>query len=421
MQKKPHTYVDALWFEEYKKLSKMPGLSSLRAHNRIQEKRRFFRGDAKNPTFVYQSLAHYPYEAQRTKLEELKKRIKAEEENSAIQEIYIEKIDHKINDCAIIESIQKKDDEHYDELMRKRYGDVSSGLAVAVLKAYCSALKKIMSTSRGKVHDAAEELLLYLEDVQSRVHADSVYDFHLVEVSGIRERVLSARDIKKLFELKRDEYELASWSIEIDLWGRTNSISVRHKDKKVVIPRGRRLMRSQALALAEHELGVHIRRREHGEATTLALLGVGLDGFLVGEEGLAKYYEKQVYEGAINSSLKSYLLTALALGVDGKKRSFREIYNICELIFKSMKGRYFLTEVKSSKYYAWGKTVRLFRGATGQTSGVCSRRQLVYLEGYLRIKKIIDKGVLTEEELMRGKYDPANEAHILLLKKLSIL
>ncbi|MEX0933584.1 MAG: tyrosine/phenylalanine carboxypeptidase domain-containing protein [Candidatus Paceibacterota bacterium] len=421
MQNGKDSYIDSVWFEEYKKLSKMPGLSSLRAHNRTQEKHRFLRGEVENPTFIYQSLAVYPYQVQRDKLEKLKTRIETEETNDAIREIYSEKIEHKINDCKIIESIQKKDDARYDELMRERYGNVSTELATAVIRAYCSALEKIIKTSRGKVFDSAKELRGYLEDVQSRVETDAVHEFHLVEVSDVQEKVLSAREIKKLFELKRKEYGLSSWSVEIDVWGRSNSISVRHKDKKVVIPRGRRLTRSQALALAEHELGVHIRRREHGEATTLALLGVGLDGFLLGEEGLAKYYEQQVYDGAINSSLKSYLLTALALGVDGRKRSFREIYTVSELIFKSMKGRYFLSEVHSSKHYAWGKTVRLFRGATGQSKGVCSRRQLVYLEGYLRIKEIIDKEVLTEEQLIRGKYDPANEAHVLLLKKLSVL
>jgi len=421
MNKHAHSYIDSRWFEEYQKLSAMPGLSSFRADNRMQEKHRFFKGEIENPTFVYQSLAHYPYEARRNDLRELKKQIEEQEDNAALKKMYGVKIEHKINDCNIIESIQRKDDARYDELMQERYGSISLEIGIAVIRAYCSALEKVIETSRGNVRDAAKELHAYLDEVKSRFHVDSVHEFHLVEVSGAQEKILTARGIKKLFELKRKEYGLSDWRIEIDLWGRSNSISVRHKNKRVVIPRGRRLTRPQALALAEHELGVHVRRREHGEATKLALLGVGLGGFLWGEEGLAKYYEKQVYEGAINSSLKSYLLTALILGVDGRKRSFQEIYNVCELIFKSMKGRYFLTEVKSSKHYAWGKTVKLFRGATGQTKGVCSRRQLVYLEGYLRIKEIISKGILTEEQLMRGKYDPANEAHVLFLKKLSVL
>lgn len=422
MNKRVHAYIDSQWFEEYRKLSTMPGLSSLRAHNRTQEKQRFFRGEIENPTFVYQSLADYPYEAKKNNLKKLHELIGEKEGNSAVKEIYLKKIQHKINDCNIIECVQKKNDSCYDELMEERYGNVSPELAVSVILAYCSALEKIIETSDKKARDAASELCKYLEDARARIESEPTHEFHLVEVStDTQEKVLSARDIKKLFELKRKEYNLPDWTVEIDLWGRSNSISVRHKNKKVVIPRGRRLTRSQALALAEHELGVHIRRREHGEATNLALLGVGLDGFLIGEEGLAKYYEKKVYAGAINSSLKSYLLTALTLGVDGKKRSFREIYTICELIFKSMKGVYFLTEVNSSKHYAWGKTARLFRGATGQTPGVCSRRQLVYLEGYLRIKDIIDKGTFSEEQLMRGKYDPANNEHVLLLKKLSVL
>lgn len=414
-------YRDEKWFREYQKLAAMPGLGSLRPQNRKKEKFKFFRGEVENPSFTYVSLESFDVAGRKRDLESLLGRIEAEEDNEVIRELYRAKIEYKLDDCTIVESIQTANDKLFDEVMKRRHGDPSPSLAGAVIDAYLTALKERRLSWRRDVRHSAKELYDYLADVRSQITSDEMHSFKLVDISLERRKILHALDIKKVFETKKQELGLDDWSIELDVRGKSNSITVHHKAKKVVIPRGRRLKESQVRALAEHELGVHIQRRVNGERTDIALLGVGFAGFLLGEEGIAKYYEREVYRGSINSSLKSYLLLSLALGVDGKQRDFREIYAVSELIFRSMCGKYFTTEIRSARHYAWGKAMQLFRGTTGTSAGVCFRRQLVYLEGFVRMKEVFEQETLTKEEVMLGKYDPANGVHVENLRKLGVL
>ncbi len=72
-------------------------------------------------------------------------------------------------------------------------------------------------------------------------------------------------------------------------------------------------------------------RRLNGERSKLQLLGLGLDRYEKGEEGIATMREG-VLDNEMGDSvgMVSHLAISLAYGLDGVPRNFREVYEIME-------------------------------------------------------------------------------------------
>lgn len=126
-------------------------------------------------------------------------------------------------------------------------------------------------------------------------------------------------------------------------------------------------------------------------------------------------------------------------GLDGKKRDFREVYEILNkhfylkaLIKKLEKSESKVSDEKKKKpenyektlavavNNAWNRTVRTFRGSNQSKAGVCYTKDIIYRQGNIAVWQLIGK---KPEELFRlsvGKYDPANPRHIWILDQLGI-
>ena len=174
-------------------------------------------------------------------------------------------------------------------------------------------------------------------------------------------------------------------------------------------------------ALIEHEIGTHVARREKGERTKLKLLGLGLDRYLKGEEGIATYQEQKI-EGANDfSGFDGHFAISLASGIDGKKRNFREVFDI-------LKNYYFIKSKKqttegaweSAENSAWSRCIRTFRGTSCQTPGACFTRDIAYREGNIGVWNVIKNNPEEIKRFSVGKYDPGNPRHIWILEQLNI-
>ena len=214
------------------------------------------------------------------------------------------------------------------------------------------------------------------------------------------------------------KHQIAGWQVIVEKEG--TGIHVSQERKAVIIPESRGLKHSALFALMEHELGTHIARREKGERSKLKLLGLGLDRYLKGEEGIATYRQQGVKGTDDFAGLGYHFAISLALGVDGKKRNFRGVFGILKDYYFINSKKEKTTAITDAQNEAWNNCVRIFRGTTCKNPGACFTKDIVYREGNIGIWKVIKENPEEERRFSIGKYDPANLRHIWILEQLGI-
>ncbi len=206
-----------------------------------------------------------------------------------------------------------------------------------------------------------------------------------------------------------------------------SSITVTQSRKIIEIPNNQntKYQNKRFYELAFHEIGTHVLRRVNGEKSRLKLLGLGLDHYDPGEEGIATLREQILHEKFNDfSGLDGHLSISLALGQDGIKRNFREVYDILELHFlrqelKSNNGN-FNNAIENARKKAWRRACRTFRGTDCKTRGIANTIDNVYREGNIGIWEVIKNNPGEIKRFNCGKYNPANPEHIYILDNLDI-
>jgi len=122
--------------------------------------------------------------------------------------------------------------------------------------------------------------------------------------------------------------------------------------------------------------------------------------------------------------LERHLAISLACGLDGKKRDFREVFEIMQKFyyFQSLANGVLPEQAKtSSNNKAWTRCVRTFRGTDCSTKGKCYTKDIAYAEGNIGVWDVISKnpGMLAHVDI--GKFDPTNPRHIWILVRAGIL
>jgi hypothetical protein len=99
-----------------------------------------------------------------------------------------------------------------------------------------------------------------------------------------------ANEIAEIFEKALSNLQAEDWDVSIDT-NRT-AINVSHEEKEVKVPESRSLSEQKLRGLVLHEIGTHVARRLKGERSRLQILGLGLDRYERGEEGVATIKEQ---------------------------------------------------------------------------------------------------------------------------------
>jgi hypothetical protein len=239
------------------------------------------------------------------------------------------------------------------------------------------------------------------------------------ELLFIKEKTLDAQQIQREFFLALENMGIEGWKVFIDK--NIAAITVSQEKKHVSIPEKRKLSETGLRKLIAHEIETHVIRRERGERSKLKLLGLGLDRYLSGEEGIAKMKEQIIEFSDDFPALESHLAISLAKGMDGKKRDFREVCNILrDYFFLKSPNKDVEKAWENAKNNAWSICVRTFRGTTCQKKGACLTRDIIYREGNINAWIVVAS---KPEEIIKfslGKYDPANNRHVYLLQQLGI-
>jgi len=177
-------------------------------------------------------------------------------------------------------------------------------------------------------------------------------------------------------------------------------------DRQLILKKKARFSKKFVERLCIHEIGTHAARFENGMLHDHILFASGTAGYLKTEEGLAAYNEELT--GCLSQSvLRTYAGRVLAIDY-AMKHSFVDTYQYLCTYF--------------SKRQALTLTIRAKRGLQDTTMPGACTKDILYLEGYLAVKKfaetndirklyvgkigIDDLQSITEMHLKQPKYLP---------------
>lgn len=405
------------FFEDYEKLSG-------NKENRELEKESFINGVTENPTLDYPELLDFNMDQREEALLLLKEDILLDEETDpVVKKIYRTKINEIVASVRMLRAAKDGDDKKFS-----RYSSFIHGVPNPENTAYViDAIKhKLAATDSNDPERqvVVQRLNKLLQNYKGEVDPDMVDRSVLPEKSGVKGFVQNSAEAVACMQEVLDELGVDNWEIVVDSKKGLTGFSVSQELKEINIPSddailARKLTKRKLAGLVEHELKTHIARRHNGERSKLKLLGLGLDRYVKGEEGVATYAEQQVTGATEFAGVQKYFAIAVAKGFDGQPRTFRETFEV-------MKDYYSITlkndETINSRAInaAWNDCVRIFRGTTGTTPGAVFTKDLAYL-GNRDIWQLVSKNSNVVQTFSIGKFDSTNSEHIAALVQLGIL
>lgn len=371
----------------------------------------------------------------------IQKRIETSIAPSVVKELYRAKFVEQQKIIDILQATAKKDDLAFHEASVSLYGTPDPKLfwfiANQINNSFTSLIAKV-DAKRKTLHKA---YAVWREYFTSLTKPEKIGLYHVPVYPGIYTpddyEIDSAEKIHHMFADYLIKQKINNWTVTIDPPGTRTAFGVNQTTKVISIPHDsdlsarKKIMTKMSLkALLMHEVGVHVVRRENGDASPLALLGIGLDNYLRAEEGIAALAEQLIIGTDLYSGEIGYFSIGAAVGTLGKPLSFSDLYHllyayyilsIADKQFET-EGYYELDELRMmATDYAWNRSLRVYRGSTGKTPGAVYTRDIIYLEGNMQMWKLLDSEAVIPPDWLVGKYDPANHTHVSALKELDIL
>jgi hypothetical protein len=416
--------LDDKWYERFSACGSFADYEYLGGEKatREQQKSEFIQGKCENPTLDYPDLEKLDVGQKEQDLLRLKKDILEQEQNETVKQIYRWKINEKIAELRMLNETRTGNDRRFLRYSKFIYGKPEKEIFDYTISQIKKVIDSKINDPNEHIRETAQKLLAELGSASQSEQPKIAELKDFIKASSESEDFAdinyNADEIKSAFEQALEKYKLSGWNVIVTEKG--TAVSVSQENKNVNIPSGRKMKEGKLRALIEHEIRTHVLRREKGERTKLRLLGLGLDRYLKGEEGIATFKEQKILGADEFAGLDGHLAIALAMGMDGKKRDFRKVYEI-------LKDYYFINSKKEepeaivqAENSAWNRCVRTFRGTSCNSPGVCLTRDIVYREGNIGVWNVVKN---KPEEIKRfsvGKYDPGNPRHIWILEQLGI-
>lgn len=431
----PHTYRDAGLIHDLS-LVAVQDYEYLRYSNDRSVRDAFLGGDVQEPYLYYHDIDLSEVEERLEHVHVLAS-VASTYADEVVRRAYVPKLREVREKYEFLDAVRREDDRAVLDASVRLYGSPRKDLfhyALRPLKDRIYAVEDAFSKD--------EQVRVFLDILRVLVASavDTSYPWDTIALPKPHiyegEASLSAKEIKHVFEEAFMQYDIEAWCAVIDAPGERTTFNTNHELRVVYIPsdedlkqRKYVLTKERVDALIAHEVGTHVVRRVRGEASPLALLGVGLAGYLRGEEGVATYMEQQVSGAHYFAGTLGYLCVGWAYGIDGTPRTFRQLYDVVYPYFvvSSLEQALLRKEsvdigllLERTKRRAWARCVRTFRGTTGATAGACFTKDLVYLEGNISIWQLVTDNPVWKSRLCLGKYDPTNEEHVSIVQELGL-
>lgn len=220
------------------------------------------------------------------------------------------------------------------------------------------------------------------------------------------------------------------WSVRTEE-GAT-SIDTRQSKKATVIGTKRKLPTKLELeGVLIHENGVHVQRRQRGDALGDPLLGgTGLAWYLDAEEGICSILEQSINGKETEPGVQYYMTIGLARGLDGHQpRDFRAVYELewRRRLMSEFENKGIVEEerIEKLKDLSYNVCVRIFRGTSCDIPGMVYTKDQAYFSGTQKMRELIMDIINLPEEgrykafdrLFVAKYDPTNAKHDQLVER----
>ena len=392
--------------------------------HRAAEREAFLSGVSENPDLDYPNLENFDFDTKEENLFQLRVDIIEQEPNEYLKGIYRAKINELLATVRMLRATKCRDDKKFDRYSSFIFGKPTEENTKYIINQIKNKLEKKNSNNETK-KQAIISLLTLFETVDLSNVKDLAEGIDFPIGSGEKEVISSAEEIHSLFLKSLQDIGLNDWGVVIDPKNCLTGMRTNQLEKVLEIPSDERIKervitKDKIYGLIEHEIKTHALRRHNGERSKLKLLGIGLDRYIKGEEGIATYAEQQVTGKKEFSGIPKYFAIAVAKGFDGKPRDFRRTFEVMK--------NYYLANLpdendlmQRAERSAWVDCIRIFRGTTGKTPGAVYTKDLAYFSGNKEIWHLVSANSDVVKTFSIGKFDPNNREHVYLLSKLGIL
>jgi adenosine/AMP kinase len=325
----------------------------------------------------------------------------------------------------MLKAARDGDDRKFAKYSSFIYGAPSDENVGYLANSVRQAVEKNLENGSEVKKTATYAILKVLDSVTATTNREDFNKNQFPIGKNIKGNVENAEEVVAIFEETLREIGVDDWQVVIDTKRGLSAVSANQETKTVVVPsdekiKERSLSKKKLAGLVEHEIKTHALRRYNGERSKLQLLGLGLDRNLKGEEGIATYAEQQVTGTKDFAGIPRYLAIAVAKGLGGTQRDFRETFEVMN--------NYYLSTLKDgedleskAQNAAWTTCLRIFRGTTCQTQGAVFAKDLAYFAGNKDVWHLVSNDSEVVDTFSLGKFDPTNSEHVYLLKQLGIL
>lgn len=417
--------LDAKWYARLGESASLEAYVYLRGdpQERAAQEQAFLAGEITNPQLAYPKLKPADLSVREEQLLGLKADILKEEPNETVAQAYRWKINEKIALLRMLQAAGAGDMKRFKRYSEFIYGRPSAAIFAFTVDHLRQQINTCLEVSQDPAaRQAAQNLEAVLPKNLPAPKIDTLPNED--EVAGAREITLAefgdlvnlaptegnlgVAEVTQIAEQALELYKAEGWQVVP-----AKSFSVVQEERKVEV---RATEKGRLAPLLVHEIGTHLLRRLKGERSKLMLLGLGLDRYNRGDEGVATMREQVMEEKMTDfSGLAGHLAISLAVGLDGQPRDFRQVFEVME--------KYYLFQgsaKEEAREKAYDRCLRTFRGTDCQTPGTCFTGDIDYREGNIGVWEVIKQDPKAMLKFSLGKYDPANQRHVGVLTQLGI-
>lgn len=405
---------------------------------RKEQKELFLSGAIKNPELDYPFINLEQLSQVESNLLSMKQDIISNEQNEVIKQTYRWRLNEKIAEVRMLKAAASGNMNRFQRYCDFIYGKPSPDVFAYTVNSIRTKAIESVNSENETISSVASNLLKLLPELPNPkiselpdeatvnyAHIQTVIEFgNLINFSS-DETKLDAYQIQEAFEVALEEIDNKDgWQVSIDNQTSRTAVSVNQEEMQINIPENRKAGTAKLKALIVHEIGTHVARRINGERSKLKLLGLGLDRYEAGDEGVATMREQAIAKKADDfSGLAGHFAIGLAQGLDGQPRDFRQVYEVLEnyyLLNNLVSGKEVSEAREKAQNTAWNRSVRTFKGTDCKTPGVCFTKDIIYRQGNIGVWDVIRNNPAEMIHFNIGKYDPSNIRHLWVLEQLGI-